>query len=135
MSDMPSTDPKPLRGKRILVVEDEFLILLDIQGILESSGAQSIITASHVDDAMTAIANNQNADRFDVAVLDLKLDKDSATPVAERLTNIGVPFVFLTGSPDDAGLTHEFKSTPVVSKPFDSAALLAALEQALSTQH
>ena len=121
--------------RSILVVEDEFMILLDIQGILETAGAKSIITASHVDDALTAIANNQNADRFDAAVLDLKLDKDSAIPVAEQLAKLGVPFIFLTGSPDDTDLAHELRSTPVVGKPFDSTALLAALERALSTQH
>jgi CheY-like chemotaxis protein len=135
MSEPSPADTQPLRGKRILVVEDEFLILLDIQGILESAGARSIITASRVDDALTAIANNQNADRFDAAVLDLKLDRESAIPIAERLVKLGIPFIFLTGSPDDADLGHELKSTPVVGKPFDSAALLAALERALSTQH
>jgi CheY-like chemotaxis protein len=132
MSEPQPAATPPLCGKRILVVEDEFLILLDIQGILESAGAKSIVTASRIDDALTAIANNQGADRFDTAVLDLKLDKDSAIPAAEQLAKLGVPFVFLTGSPDDADLAHEFKSTPVVSKPFDCAALLAALQQALS---
>jgi CheY-like chemotaxis protein len=132
MSETPTADSQPLRDKRILVVEDEFMILLDIQGILESAGAKSIIMASHVDDAMTAIANNQNADRFDAAVLDLKLDKDSAIPIAERLAKLGIPFIFLTGSPDNADLAQDLKSTPVVGKPFDSATLLAALERAIS---
>jgi DNA-binding response OmpR family regulator len=65
-------------------------------------------------------------------VLDLKLEKDNSLPIAEQLTVEGVPFVFLTGAPDDAEIAHEFKSAPVVGKPFDSAALLAALQQALS---
>ena len=131
---MPATQPPdnaPLKGKRLLIVEDEFLILLDIQTIVETAGASSVITASRLDDALTAIANNQNADRFDVAVLDLKLDKDSSAPVAERLAAAGVPFIFLTGAPTDIALAKQFGSAPIVGKPFDSATLLAALAKAL----
>lgn len=123
-----------LHGKRILVVEDEFLILLDIQSILETAGAKSIVTASRVDDALTAIANNQNADRFDVAVLDLKLDKDSSAPIAEQLAATGVPFIFLTGAPTDVALAKQFGSAPIVGKPFDSATLLAGLAKALASR-
>ena len=129
MPDSPLPNIATLHGKRVLVVEDEFLIMLDIQGILEAAGASSIITASRVDDALTAIANNQNADCFDVAVLDLKLDKDSSAPIAERLAALGVPFIFLTGAPTDVELARQFASAPIVGKPFDSAALLTALHQ------
>ena len=129
MTQIPLSASSPLAGKRILVVEDEFLILLDIQGMLEAAGARSIITASRVEDALKAIVSPHG---FDAAVLDLKLEKHNSLPIAEQLTVEGVPFVFLTGAPDDAEIAHEFKSTPVVSKPFDSAALLAALQQALS---
>jgi len=132
MSETPPADRKPLAGKRILVVEDEFLILLDIQGILEAAGARSIITASRVEDAIKAI---DIADGFDTAVLDLKLEKDSSVPIAERLTIAKVPFVFLTGAPHDAELARGFQSAPIVAKPFDSAVLVAALERALLRKH
>lgn len=132
MPDTPSPDNASLDGKRVLVVEDEFLILLDIQSILETAGARSIVTASRVDDALTAIANNQNADRFDLAVLDLKLDKDSSAPIAERLAAAGVPFIFLTGAPTDVALAKQFSSAPIVGKPFDSVTLLNALGTALA---
>jgi CheY-like chemotaxis protein len=131
MSDMPPADPMLLRGKRILVVEDEFLILLDIQGILEAAGARSVITASRIDDALAAIIS---PDGFDAAVLDLKLEKDSSIPVAEKLTAEKVPFVFLTGAPDDADIAHDFKSVPIIGKPFDSAVLLTALQKAMSSR-
>lgn len=130
MSETSPAETQPLRGKRVLVVEDEFLILLDIQGILEAAGAR-VLAVSRVEDALKAI---ETADEFDAGVLDLKLEKDSSTPIAEKLAAINVPFVFLTGAPDDAELAHEFKSTPVVGKPFDSAALLAALQRAMSGQ-
>jgi CheY-like chemotaxis protein len=68
-------------------------------------------------------------------VLDLKLDKDSSAPIAERLAAAKVPFVFLTGSPTDQSIAKEHAAAPVVGKPFDSAALLAALERAISGTH
>jgi CheY-like chemotaxis protein len=125
---MPPIADASLNGKRILVVEDEFLILLDIRHILESAGA-SIVTASGVADALAALGARG---RFDAAVLDLRLDRDSSTPVAERLLAAGVPFVFLTGAPSEASQAQQFSKVPVIGKPFDSATLLAALSHALS---
>jgi CheY-like chemotaxis protein len=125
----PTANDKQLHGKRVLVVEDEFLILLDIRTILESAGATSIVTASGVADALAALAAGT---RFDAAVLDLRLDRDSSTPIGERLLAEHVPFVFLTGAPSEASQAQQFADVPVVGKPFDSATLLAALSRALS---
>jgi CheY-like chemotaxis protein len=125
----PAADDILLNGKRILVVEDEFLILLDIRHILERAGATSIVTASGVADALAAIDSGA---AIDAAVLDLRLDRDSSTPIAERLLVKRVPFVFLTGAPSEASQAQQFADVPVVGKPFDSAALLAALSRALS---
>jgi CheY-like chemotaxis protein len=130
MSDTSAPGAAPLAGKRVLVVEDEFIILLDIQGILEAAGAASIVTASRLADALTIVA--AQAERLDVAVLDLKLDKDSSAPIAERLAAAKVPLVFLTGSPADKLIAKEHGAAPVVGKPFDGAALLAALQQAMA---
>ena len=113
---------------RFLIVEDEFLILLDIQSTLEAAGAKSVATASHVQDALNAIADSEKSgDTFDAALLDLKLDHDNSAPIAERLASIGVPFIFLTGAPTDVELAKQFGSAPIVGKPFDSATLLTAL--------
>jgi CheY-like chemotaxis protein len=130
MSDTSSSGAAPLAGKRVLVVEDEFIILLDIQGILEAAGAASIVTASQLGDALNIVADQANG--LDAAVLDLKLDKDSSAPVAERLEAAKVPFIFLTGSPADKSIAKRHGAAPVVGKPFDSAVLLAALRQAMS---
>ncbi len=131
MSDIP-TDPKDMsvRDKRLLVVEDEFLILLDIQSILEAAGAALVVTASRIVEALAAL---DRPEKFDAAVLDLKLDRDSAAPVAERLTEMKVPFVFLTGAPTEAELAIRFGSAPIIGKPFDRATLLKALSQAMAT--
>jgi DNA-binding response OmpR family regulator len=132
MSNTPP-DSASLAGKRFLVVEDEFLILLDIQGTLETAGAKSVTTASRVQDALNAIADSEKGGiHFDAALLDLKLDHENSAPIAERLASIGVPFIFLTGAPTDVELAKQFGSAPVVGKPFDSATLLMALLSALA---
>ena len=131
MSNSPSNTP----GKRFLIVEDEFLILLDIQGTLEAAGAKSIVTASRVEDALNAIIDSEKTgSTFDAAILDLKLAQESSAPIAERLASAGVPFIFLTGAPTDISLAKQFGSAPVVGKPFDSVTLLAALETAMASR-
>ena len=79
------------------------------------------------DDGLTAL---ESGGPFDAAALDLKLGRDSSMPIAERLTAAGVPFVFLTGAPNEAGLARQFGAAPVVGKPFSSESLLAALAKA-----
>jgi DNA-binding NtrC family response regulator len=128
MSDSQQDDGShSLAGKRLLVVEDEFLIALDIESILEGAGAE-VKTANRVDQALALIKSDGP---FDAAVLDLKLERETSVPIAERLQADGVPFVFLTGAGDAATVTH-FKNAPVVGKPFDSDTLFAALQQAMS---
>lgn len=119
----PPFDDAPLAGMNLLVVEDEFLVTLDIERVLEGAGATEIVSAGRVADALQALDDRRD---FDLALVDLKLERDSALPVIERLTALEIPFVFLTGSPDTEE-TRSFPGTPVVAKPFDDATLMAAL--------
>ena len=116
-----------LAGKRVLVVEDEFLIALDIESILEGGGAQ-VKTANRVDQALALIKSDGP---FDAAVLDLKLERETSIAVAERLQANNVPFVFLTGAAGDATNVAQFRNAPVIGKPFDSETLFSALKQAM----
>ena len=120
-----------LRGKRYLVVEDEFLILLDIQHIIESAGAAHVATATRLSEAETMLAR----DSFDAVLLDLKLDKETSLQLAAKLAAQKIPFLFMTGAPGEAKQAQEFGDVPVVGKPFDSATLLAALSKALAGQN
>jgi CheY-like chemotaxis protein len=114
-----------LAGMRLLIVEDEFIVTLDIERVLESAGVAEIVSAGRVADALQALDEGSN---FDLALV----DRDSALPVVERLAALAIPFVILTGSPDTAE-TRSFPQAPVVGKPFDDATLMAALELALSS--
>lgn len=130
-TEMSSAEPggeSLIAGKRFLVVEDEFLILLDIQNILETADARSVVTASTLVDALAALGDQPP---FDAAILDLKLGKDSSIPIADRLAETAVPFVFLTGAPNEATQARQFSTAPVIGKPFSGEALLSALATAM----
>ena len=119
----------PLAGRRCLVLDDEFLIALDIQQALEQAGAAEVVCAASVEGALMSVRER----RFDLAVLDLRLGHTggNSLPVAAALQETGTPFIFLTGMYGDAEHTHAYPLTPVVEKPYDGAALLGAVTKAL----
>jgi CheY-like chemotaxis protein len=118
-----------LSGKRCLVIDDEFLIALDIQQTLESAGAR----VTCIGDADEALAALTGGTQFDVAVLDLKLSGFSrdSTSVAALLTERGVPFDFLTALRAGNELAQNFPHAPRVEKPYQVALLMDALRRAL----
>jgi CheY-like chemotaxis protein len=119
-----------IAGRRCLVIDDEFLIALDIQQLLEAAGAR-VTCFGNADDALAALRGGA---QFDVAVLDLRLGALSgdSTAVAALLTEHGVPFVFLTGMRADNELSKSFPRAPVVEKPYQVALLMDALRQVLA---
>ena len=121
-----------IAGKRCLVLDDEFLIALDILQTLESAGA--IVTCIGEGDAALAALNG--GARFDLAVLDIKLSgftRDS-TSVAALLTAQGTPFVFLTGMRADNDMAKAFPHAPLVEKPYRVEVLMDALRKALTAR-
>lgn len=120
-----------LDGKRCLVVDDEFLIALDIQQILENAGAEQVVCVA---DAPEALALLRRGDKFDLAMLDVKLGGSrTSLGVAAVLAEKSTPFVFLTGMRVDDMHSRQFPQAPVVEKPYDATALMDAVRRALST--
>ncbi|MGU3540569.1 response regulator [Methylobacterium sp. A54F] len=86
--------PNALAGRRVLLVEDEYFIADDMRRALEERGAEVLGPVGSVDTALALIAETP---RIDGAVLDINLRDVMAYPVADRLRERGVPFLFATG--------------------------------------
>jgi CheY-like chemotaxis protein len=119
-----------LTGKRCLVLDDEFLIALDIQQILELAGAKHVASVATASEALALVRREA---KFDLAVLDVKLggSEDNSVGVASELAKTGTPFVFLTGMRVDNVHARRFPQAPVIEKPYDALALLDAVQRAL----
>jgi CheY-like chemotaxis protein len=113
---------KLLSGRRILVVEDEMLVLIMIEDMLADLGCTSVTSAATVGKALALT----KAQVFDAAILDINLNGHDSHPVAEALSACGVPFVYSTGNTDH-GSTNGYSGRPVLRKPFKFEELVATL--------
>ena len=111
-----------LAGKRLLVVEDEALVALDIVTVLEDAGAEVAGSAGTAKDAL-AIINNA---ALDAALLDANLRGDPVDEIAGALAAHNVPFLFVTGYGPES-LPKAFGGSAMLSKPFGQEQLIAAV--------
>lgn len=117
------------RKPRVLIVEDEFLIGLDISEQLKTAGFDVSGPAASVEEATQLIADEP----IDVALLDINLGDTASYPVAEDLAKRQIPFVFVSGYVQ-LQVREDFRDRPVLAKPFAPGALLAAVH-ALTPAH
>ena len=115
-----------LKGVRVLLVEDEALLLLELQDILADLGAVIVGSAAQVAQALDLA---HNAD-FDVAILDVNLGSQRIDGVAKVIAARGIPLVFATGYGSPA-LPPAIKGG-LVEKPYDAASLESAMACALA---
>jgi light-regulated signal transduction histidine kinase (bacteriophytochrome)/CheY-like chemotaxis protein len=121
---------KMLTGLDVLMVEDSLIIALDAEDIVTRLGASTATTAATVDGALDAI----DAQRPDVAMLDINLGDRNSFPVADRLMALGVPFVFATGYGEQAQLPMDHRGRTVVQKPYTLENIARAMDEVLG-QH
>jgi DNA-binding NarL/FixJ family response regulator len=115
---MGASDSK-LNGCRVLIVEDEHLLAMDLEDRLNFHGA--LIVGPHGN--LEAAYRQVERDHFDVAVVDINLRDEAAYPVADELMRRGIPFCFYTGY-GAYYVPDRFASAKVFQKPCDQAAVV-----------
>jgi len=117
----PAQPASSVEGRKLLVVEDEALVALELVSILEEAGAEVIGPIGAVEDAVRAASGGG----FDAAFLDGNLHGHPVDPVASALRAAGIPFVFVSGYGRES-LPAAFADTEIVGKPFSSEDVLCA---------
>lgn len=115
-----------LAGLRILVLEDEFLIAMDVEQLCRDHGAADVAIAR----GLAEIDLTSLPSRFDAAVVDLMLGNVSTLGFAEQLRSAGIPFVFASGYSESAELRAAFPEIRLISKPYSGEDLVTALAEA-----
>lgn len=117
----------PLVGLIVLVVEDEFLVAMDLEAMLERLGAQVLGPAATVHAALQLLETV----RPDVALLDVHVKDGLVTPVAEALRSQSIPYVLASAysAADFVGIDALAEATNV-GKITHERHLISALNQA-----
>ncbi len=126
---MTATPVAILRGRRILVVEDEYMIAEEIEQTLSNAGAEILGPVPRIDDATRLIAAET---QIDGALLDVNLGHEAIWPVVDILLARGVPLVLATGY-DSGAIPPAHIHLPRCEKPMTGHTLIRALAQALDT--
>lgn len=114
---------QPLADLRILILEDEFLIAMDVEQLCRDHGAADVFISRSVIEAETL-------EGFDAAIIDLMLGGVSTIGFASRLQERGVPFVFASGYTDVEEITEKFPEVTFVGKPYAGDDLIGAVAAA-----
>ena len=114
-----------LEGLRILIVDDEFLIAMNIESLVEDHGGQPVGPVGDIPGALAIIQDEP----LDGALLDANLHGLSSEPIALALQAAGIPFVVITGYGrlDLDGVT--LSAAPRLTKPLVSHEFRATLAQ------
>jgi DNA-binding NtrC family response regulator len=113
---------------RVLVIEDEQLISMSIEDMVRSLGYQVSGTAYNIAAARRELAKRN----FEAVLLDIKIQDQVCTDIADVLSEMVVPFAFITGyshAPEP-----RFERVPLLYKPFTAGQLGNVLEKLLGAR-
>lgn len=101
----------PFAGRSVLVVEDEMMVAWMLEDQLAELGCTVVGPAATIAQALAMI----DAETIDIALLDVNLNGEMSYPVADALTQRGVPFVFSTGY-EQSRLRDGYRTFPILGK-------------------
>ena len=110
-------------GKRILVLEDDYLIVADLVSDLQEAGAEVVGPFASIDQALGAIEKERP---LDGAILDVNVQGAQAFRVADALSERNVAFVFATGF-DRSEIPSDYQDAKILQKPVHIADIIQAL--------
>lgn len=108
-----------LEGLRILVLEDEFLIAMDVEQLCRDHGARDVSIARSLEEVGEA--------DFDAAIIDVLLGDVSTLDFAAKLQEAGTPFVFASGYTDNGEVAKRFPDIAMIGKPYSGNDLVGAV--------
>jgi CheY-like chemotaxis protein len=112
---LPSEGPRPLTGRRVLVIEDEYFLADDIVQALMGLGAGIVGPYADLDEAIDVVDRDI---AIDAAIVDINLRDQMAFPLVRVLRSRKVPFVFTSGY-DRSSIEPEFQDVRLWGKPLD----------------
>ncbi|PWT86461.1 MAG: histidine kinase [Proteobacteria bacterium] len=119
----PDGDRLSLTGKRVLLIEDEPLVAMDIEAILRAAGCDIIGPAGNIREAKRLIDEGD----YDIALVDANLEGHPVDEIAALLSSNDCPFAFVTGYGREA-LPSGFRDALLVPKPFSHDQLLTTVK-------
>lgn len=105
----------PLAGLRLLLVEDEALVAMELEELICGLGAETVGPFARVADALDALTREQ----VHGGVLDVRLDGETTFAIADVLLRAASPIVFVTGAV--GSIPERYRQVPRLQKPFDYA--------------
>ncbi len=119
----------PLHGHRVLIIEDELLIALDLKEALIQVGADVVGIAATAQEASEAVA----APNLTAAIVDLRLNGQSVREAVQRLTDRDLPFIFYSGL-DGTPTARSWPQVPLLFKPLPAEEVAETLARVVSAR-
>jgi DNA-binding NtrC family response regulator len=111
-----------LQGRKILIVEDEAPIALSLAAAVSQAGGTVVGPAPSVAASFGLMADHT----LDGALLDIRLRGETSFPLADVLSVLGIPFVFVSGL-SSALMPYTHRDRPLFDKPYNTRDVISAL--------
>jgi|SRR5262245_24723526 len=118
---------RALVGAKLLIVEDNYLLLVDLEEVLLDAGADEVQACRTIEEALRI----SETDGISAAILDVRIGTDSIVPVARKLAARGTPFLFYTGQVGNDPMMTEWPNCRTISKPAQPQVLVNAVAELL----
>ncbi len=120
----------PVSIKRVLVLEDNFIIALEAEDILKSIGVDHVEIACNVAEAQALIREQS----FDFAFLDINLGSQTSFDFAALLIERGMAFGFVSGYGDDFVFPVALRDISRITKPFNESSMASLLASVMASR-